>query len=225
MSDNLQQTAPSDYYLRAAKMLETLRNLIGSGYGENDIEHITDVVVARLRDWDRLDREAIKRRILTPPAPPVAVKPALSAAEPVAWQYSKGDKLIITTHHQPWKTETGWAVTPLYAAPPAPPVAVNAEGLAQQIWGYFKGDSTGGTSAIQWFDNNKSLGGPAYVIALCRSALSAQVQDVAAYLYTSKSTNGSLVGFKPLEKTALRPDEWTCEPLFRGGVKETGNAD
>lgn len=50
----------------------------------------------------------------------------------------------------------------------------DAETLARQIWGYFRGDSTGGTTAMQWFDNNKSLGGPAHIINLCRSALAAQ---------------------------------------------------
>lgn len=69
----------------------------------------------------------------------------------------------------------------LYTAPPAPSVAVKAEDFARQLWGYFKGDSTGGTTAMQWFDNNKSLGGPARLIELCRSALSAQVQDVAGW--------------------------------------------
>lgn len=47
----------------------------------------------------------------------------------------------------------------------------DAESLARQIWGYFKGDSTGGTTAMQWFDANKSLGGPAHIINLCRAAL------------------------------------------------------
>ncbi|WP_273772898.1 Lar family restriction alleviation protein [Brucella intermedia] len=40
-----------------------------------------------------------------------------------------------------------------------------AENLARTIWGYFKG----GPDAIAWFDNNKSLGGPAWLIEQCRS--------------------------------------------------------
>ncbi|KRA63072.1 hypothetical protein [Rhizobium sp. Root651] len=82
------------------------------------------------------------------------------------------------------------------ASKPAPFVAVNAEDLARQIWGYFKGDSTGGTGAMQWFDNNKSLGGPAHVIALCRSALSAQVQEVAGdeeWQIVPKHPTGSMI--------------------------------
>lgn len=54
---------------------------------------------------------------------------------------------------------------------------VRAEALARQIWGYFKGDRTGGSSAMQWFDNNKSLGGPSHVIDLCRAALSRSASD------------------------------------------------
>lgn len=67
-------TSPSDYYKRAAAILEKLRDEIGSGFGEGDIELIGDVVIARLKAWDKLDREDVKRRLSAPPAP--------SAAEP-----------------------------------------------------------------------------------------------------------------------------------------------
>ncbi|WP_415280156.1 hypothetical protein [Brucella sp. BZ] len=40
-----------------------------------------------------------------------------------------------------------------------------AENLARTFWGYFEG----GPDAIAWFDNNKSLGGPAWLIEQCRS--------------------------------------------------------
>lgn len=55
--------------------------------------------------------------------------------------------------------------------PPSTHVDARAEALARKIWGYFKGDSTGGTTAMQWFENNKSLGGPAHIIELCRKAM------------------------------------------------------
>ncbi len=42
------------------------------------------------------------------------------AAEPVAWMYSKNGNTLINQHDQPWKSEQGWAITPLYASPPAP---------------------------------------------------------------------------------------------------------
>lgn len=42
------------YYDRAAVLLETIRELIGHGYGEGDIEHITSIVKARLEAWDLL---------------------------------------------------------------------------------------------------------------------------------------------------------------------------
>jgi restriction alleviation protein, Lar family len=90
-------------------------------------------------------------------------EPALSAAEPVAWQYSKGDKLIITTYHQPWKTETGWAVTPLYAAPPAPSVAVKA--ILAELDNVLVNDEQDRETLAK--------------IRTMVSALSAQVQDVA----------------------------------------------
>ncbi|NTA80788.1 hypothetical protein G6L13_09850 [Agrobacterium tumefaciens] len=67
-------TSPSDYYKRAAVLLENLRDEIGSGFGEGDIELIGDVVIARLRAWDKLDREDVKRRLSAPSAPSVAVK-------------------------------------------------------------------------------------------------------------------------------------------------------
>ncbi|MFA5377050.1 MAG: hypothetical protein WC455_14965 [Dehalococcoidia bacterium] len=44
---------------------------------------------------------------------------------------------------------------------------------ARKVWGYFKGGSAGGTEAMQWFDNNKSCGGPAYLIEVFRAALAA----------------------------------------------------
>ncbi|XAI95155.1 hypothetical protein [Microcystis phage Mwe-JY13] len=55
-------------------------------------------------------------------------------------------------------------------------VETRAETLARQIWGYFKGDSTGGTTAMQWFDNHKHMGGPAHIISLCRAALKGDEQ-------------------------------------------------
>ena len=51
----------SDYNQRAAKLVERLRNEIGFGYGINDIEHIGEIVVARIRAWDKLDQEKIDR--------------------------------------------------------------------------------------------------------------------------------------------------------------------
>lgn len=60
----------SDYYQRAAALLEKLRDEIGSGFGEGDIERIGDIVIARLRAWDKLDREDVKRRLSDTPAPP-----------------------------------------------------------------------------------------------------------------------------------------------------------
>jgi len=62
-------TSPTDYYKRAAALLEKLRDEIGSGFGEGDIEHISDIVIARLRAWDKLDREDVKRRLSTTPTP------------------------------------------------------------------------------------------------------------------------------------------------------------
>ncbi|MCH4541398.1 hypothetical protein [Ochrobactrum sp. A-1] len=47
-----------------------------------------------------------------------------------------------------------------------------AENLARTIWGYFKG----GPDAIAWFDNNKSLDGPTWLIEQCRS----QAGDLSA---------------------------------------------
>lgn len=44
----------NDHHKRAADMLETLRDAIGYGYCEGDIELITRIVVSRLKDWDRL---------------------------------------------------------------------------------------------------------------------------------------------------------------------------
>jgi hypothetical protein len=44
----------ADHFSRSATMLEKLRDTIGHGYGEGDIEAITRIVVARLKDWDRL---------------------------------------------------------------------------------------------------------------------------------------------------------------------------
>lgn len=138
-----------------------------------------------------------------------ALEAALSAAEPVASIIAERDALIAagvkccngtpnpnlrpfdlamsfidSTNTARKAADMLWQeykaeIDALRAAPPAPSVAVKAEELARQLWGYFKGDSTGGTTAMQWFDNNKSLGGPARIIELCRSALSAQVQDVA----------------------------------------------
>ncbi|AFH19778.1 hypothetical protein F406_gp037 [Agrobacterium phage 7-7-1] len=45
---------PDDHYKRCAEAFETLRDTIGHGYAEGDIEAITRIVVARLKDWDRL---------------------------------------------------------------------------------------------------------------------------------------------------------------------------
>lgn len=38
----------------------------------------------------------------------------------VAWMYEKCGKVFINQHYQPWKSCTGWKITPLYAAPPSP---------------------------------------------------------------------------------------------------------
>jgi hypothetical protein len=62
-------TSPSDYYKRAAALLEKLRDEIGAGFGEGDIEHISEIVIARLRAWDKLDREDVKRKLSATPAP------------------------------------------------------------------------------------------------------------------------------------------------------------
>lgn len=86
-------TSPSEYYKRAAALLEKLRDEIGSGFGEGDIERIGDIVIARLRAWDKLDREDVKRRLSTPPAPSVAVK-ALEWVENVA-EAVTGDYWIV----------------------------------------------------------------------------------------------------------------------------------
>ncbi|OCJ67630.1 hypothetical protein A6U97_02595 [Agrobacterium tumefaciens] len=67
-------TSPTGYYKRAAALLEKLRDEIGSGFGEGDIERIGDIVIARLRAWDKLDREDVKRRLSSPPAQSVAMK-------------------------------------------------------------------------------------------------------------------------------------------------------
>lgn len=48
-----------DHHKRAADMLETLRDTIGYGYGEGDIEHITKIIVARLKEWDRLSWDGV----------------------------------------------------------------------------------------------------------------------------------------------------------------------
>lgn len=50
------------YYLRSAELLERLRDEIGFGYGEKDIERIGDIVIARLKAWDRMDREKHEKR-------------------------------------------------------------------------------------------------------------------------------------------------------------------
>lgn len=49
----IRSTPLPDYYTRAAAMLETIRDEIGHGYGTGDIEHITSITVARLKDWDK----------------------------------------------------------------------------------------------------------------------------------------------------------------------------
>lgn len=55
-------TSPqTDYNQRTANLVERLRNEIGFGYGVNDIEHIGEIVVARIRAWDKLDQEKIDR--------------------------------------------------------------------------------------------------------------------------------------------------------------------
>ncbi len=46
----------SDYHKRCAAMVEVIRGNIGSGYGEGDIEHIRDVTLARLDQWDKFSR-------------------------------------------------------------------------------------------------------------------------------------------------------------------------
>ncbi|MBB4094834.1 hypothetical protein HGG72_08080 [Ochrobactrum pecoris] len=57
-----------------------------------------------------------------------------------------------------------WNTRPAPAATDTGLVTV-AENLARTIWGYFKG----GPEAIAWFDNNKSLDGPTWLIEQCRS--------------------------------------------------------
>lgn len=44
----------ASYYERTSVAFETMRETIGHGYGVGDIEHVTDIVKARLEDWDRL---------------------------------------------------------------------------------------------------------------------------------------------------------------------------
>lgn len=44
----------ANYYERTAVAFETMRETVGYGYGTDDIEHVTDIVKARLEDWDRL---------------------------------------------------------------------------------------------------------------------------------------------------------------------------
>lgn len=46
----------SDYHKRCAQFVETIRADIGSGYGQGDIEHLLGVTRARLKAWDKLDR-------------------------------------------------------------------------------------------------------------------------------------------------------------------------
>jgi hypothetical protein len=60
-----------------------------------------------------------------------------------------------------------------------PAVPEGAEdNFARQIWGYFKGDSAGSTASMKWFDNNKRLGGPAYIREIVRSAMLAAAQPL-----------------------------------------------
>ncbi len=51
----------NSYYHRAADLLEILRAEIDYGYATNDIEHIGEIVVARIRAWDTLDQEKFNR--------------------------------------------------------------------------------------------------------------------------------------------------------------------
>lgn len=49
-----------------------------------------------------------------------------------------------------------------------------AEDVARQIWLYFRGRDETPVEAGAWFDNNKSLGGPARIIELVRSVVERQ---------------------------------------------------
>lgn len=60
---------------------------------------------------------------------------------------------------------------------PSPAAVALAEQTASLVWGYFKGDSAGSRCAREWFDNNKTLGGPAHIIAIIQSALDAHVAE------------------------------------------------
>jgi hypothetical protein len=53
------------------------------------------------------------------------------------------------------------------------------------------------------------------------------VGEPVAWLYTSKSAGGgSIVDWRPIDQMALRREDWTWEPLYRGATaREIGNAD
>ncbi|WP_223566886.1 hypothetical protein [Agrobacterium tumefaciens] len=125
-----------------------------------------------------------------------ALEAALSAAEPVAWRYSfKGGKWTVQKNKPNWFKEgmPDVEIEPLFIASstqqPAPSVAVKAltdedilAGIKDQRFGYVVQDGklTVGTDRRIGIDLKE------FAVFLSRSALSAQVQDVAEERYRHK---------------------------------------
>ncbi|QNP78389.1 hypothetical protein [Agrobacterium tumefaciens] len=188
-----------------------------------DIMKSANAVVAEMLKEPMLAMAPFIARALK--AERVRCEAALSAAEPIATVAEMGaGGMRVLMPHPPGSADHLPIGTKLYAAPPAPSVAVKAEEFARQLWGYFKGDSTGGTTAMQWFDNHKSLSGPARLIELCRSALSAQVQDVAEWqdISTAPRDGTTVLLYAPgwdSPKTGWTygTDDWQDCPYSRSG--------
>ncbi|GAB1361779.1 hypothetical protein MASR1M32_10150 [Rhodobacter sp.] len=86
---------------------------------------MTDPLVKRLRDAARVANRAGRGSNLYLEAADkiealAASSTTVQGVEPVAWQYQKGGKTFLNTHNLPWKSETGWIITPLYAHPATP---------------------------------------------------------------------------------------------------------
>ena len=163
-----------------------------------------------------------------------ALEAALSAAEPVAWLAAR--KWEQMTAAEPWLTNVVYSedqaeffpCVPLYAAPPAPSVAVKAlewaidENHSQlQRADFYTIESefrqgfalhTAGKMGVFWFPTEREAKAAAQADyeARIRSALSAQVQDVAGTETTTRFHIEWIAGARP----PVHPNPMTGRTTF-----------
>jgi hypothetical protein len=157
---------------------EVVRGAVHFAEGRMEWSEVEGEIVQLLAMLIRFVSEGDQVNGIIPPTVTMSTaKP--STREPTGW-IANDEITYLEEQKEAWE-RSGLNPVPFWtdAAPPAPApsVPVKAEDLARELWGYFKGDSTGGTTSMRWFDNNKSLGGPAHVIKLCLNALSKNIDD------------------------------------------------